>query len=596
MDVEKEYPRKVQLAVKGGFERLNKYRRARAMFIRQFVGQYYSSVRGVTGDEPINLLFHTIRTLVPNLVMKNPITRVTTQIVEYDDYAWLLGLALDEINKKTDFKNVLRAGIVSAIFAMGIFKTGIANSGQVITWGDMDIDPGQVYTDLVDLDDLTIDPSCRSLDKAAFIGDRNRVPRQILLDDDGCNHDLVMRLPRSVHPDAKNRIEKLTQSHLSQIEISELQDYVDVVEVFVPDAEAMLLIPDPDVIIFDDYIKGESFYGPTEGPYTFLSLTPPVPGNPQPVSPASIWYDLHMMANRMMVKCMEQADRQKDVAVADPSGADEAEDIRTSKDGDIIMGNPDTVKVMSFGGQNQKNEIMLGQLQVWHNYMSGNPDQMAGLRSEAKTATQASILEGNANVVIEDEREVIYECGAKIKGKEAWYLHTDPLIKLPLSRRESNGERTQLVLTPEQRRGDFLDFAFELKARSMSKLDPRIKTKNIFEFATNMMPGMMAAAQMATQMGVQFNVQKALTDLIDQLDISDEVQGWFVDPQFTQRIQLMMQMGPQNAGKAQPVSGQGIRQNGGYPGARPIAGPGTQFNQNAQIGANQSQSVNQGAY
>ena len=593
MNVEKEYPRKIQLAVKDGFDRLNKYRRARAMFIRQFVGQYYSSVRGVTGDEPINLLFHTIRTLVPNLVMKNPITRVTTQIVEYDEYAWLLGLALDDINKKTDFKNVLRAGIVSAIFAMGIFKTGIANSGQVITWGDMDIDPGQVYTDLVDLDDLTIDPSCKSLDKAAFIGDRNRVPRQILLDDPDCNHDLVMRLPRSIHPDAKNRVEKLTQAGLSQVEISELQDFVDVVEVFVPDAEAMLLIPDPDVITFDDYIKGESFYGPKEGPYTFLSLTPPVPNNPQPVSPASIWYDLHMMANRMMIKCMEQADRQKDILVADSSASDDAEDIRTSKDGDVIIADPTSAKVVSYGGQNQKNEIMLGQLQVWHNYMSGNPDQMAGLRSDAKTATQASILEGNANVVIEDERELIYECGARIKSKEAWYLHTDPLIKLPLSRREPGGGRMQLILTPEQRRGDFLDFAFELKARSMSRLDPTIKSKRIMEFATKLIPGLAQSGMLMMQSGIEFNLQRCLATLADQLDVSDEVQNWFNDPEFAKRMQMVAQMGPQNAGKARQA-GNEINQNGSMGGK--IAGPGTQFNQNAQAGANQSQSANQGVY
>lgn len=597
LEVEKIYPRKVQLAVKEGFYRLRRHRRARAMFIRQFVGQYYSSTRGVTGDEPINLLFHTIRTLVPNLVMKNPVNRVSTEIVAYKDYGWLLGLALDDINRKLDFKNVLRAGIVSAILGgEGIFKTGIANSGQVITWGDMDIDPGQVYTDLVDLDDLTIDPSCRSFDKSAFLGDRNRVPRQILLDDDETNSDLVMRLPRSVHPDARNKVEKLTQSNLSQIEIAELQDYVDVVEVYVPDADAILLMPDPDIIMFDEYIKGGSFYGPKEGPYTFLSLTPPVPNNPQAIASASIWYDLHIMANRMMTKMMEQADRQKDLVIADASAADEAEDMRTARDGDVIVADPNSAKMMSFGGQNQRNELMLNQLQIWHNFMSGNPAQMAGIKSDARTATQASILEANANVVIEDERELIYECGARINRKQAWYLHTDPLIKLPLSKRVPGGEHIQLYLTPEQRQGDFLDFVFTLKARSMSRLDPNIKSKRIIEFATNLMPSLMAAAQIAVQMGVEFNVQKAVTDLADQLDVTDEVQDWFNDPQFQQRIELMMQLGPQNAGKAEPVSGQGIRQNGGYPGAKKIAGPQTESRQNAQEGANQSQEANQGVY
>lgn len=585
LNVEKEYPRKIALAVKDGFDRLRRYRKARAMFIKEYVGQYYASMRGMTGDAPINLIFHTIRTMVPNLVMKNPVSRVNTQVVAQKDYAWLLGLGLDDIHEKTNFKNILRGGIVSALFAFATFKTGIANSGQVITYGDMFIDPGQVYTDLVDLDDLSIDPSCRALRKAAFIGDRNRIPRQILLDDDACDHDLVMQLPRSFHPDALNKVEKLTQSNLSQTEMAELEDHVDVVEVYVPGADAILLIPDPDVTIFDDYIKGESFYGPKEGPYTYLSFTPPVPNNPLPVSEVSMWYDLHLMANRLMVKSMEQADRQKDIVIADPSAADEAEDIRTAADGDVIMADPATAKVMSYGGQNRDNEAMLSQTQIWHNYMSGNPDQLAGLKSDARTATQAQILETNANVIVQDERELIYECGAEISGKEAWYLHTDPLIKLPLSKRQPGGGYIQLYLTPEQRYGDFFELTFKLKARSMSRLEPNIKNDLIMKFATQIFPNIMQSAMLAMQIGVEFNVQRCLTSLADQMDIDDEIMGWFNDPEFLKRIELMAQMGPKNAGKAKKV-GNEINRNGSLGGGQ-VPGPGAQQRQDFQTEAPQ---------
>jgi len=582
LNVEKEYPRKIQLAVKDGFHRLRRYRKARAMFIREYVGQYYASTKGMTGDAPINLIFHTIRTLVPNLVMKNPISRVNTQVVEQKDYAWLLGLALDDIHNKTNFKNILRGGIVNALFAFATFKTGIADSGQVITYGDMNIDPGQVYTDLVDLDDLTIDPACRVLRKAAFTGDRNRVPRQILLDDDGCDHDSVMRLPRSVHPDAKNKVEKLTQSNLSQVEMNELQDHVDVVEVYVPDADAILLIPDPDVAIFDDYIKGESYYGPKEGPYTHLSFTPPVPNNPLPVSEVGMWYDLHLMANKLMVKSMEQADRQKDLAFYDPAAADEAEDIRTAEDGDTIACNPDSVKMQSFGGQNRNNEAMLGQTQIWHNYMSGNPDQMAGVKSDAETATQAKILETNANVIVQDERELIYECGAEISSKEAWFLDTDPLINLPLSKRAPGGGHIQLRLTPEQRYGDFFQLTFKLKARSMSRLEPNVKNELVMKFATQIFPNIMQSAMLAMQIGVEFNTQRCLTSLADQMDIDEEIMDWFNDPEFAKRIKLMAQMGPKNAGKAKGA-GNEINQNG----SGKMAGPNVEQNQNFQAGVPQ---------
>lgn len=584
MIVEKEMPRKVQLAAKEGFDRLQRYRRARAMFIREFVGQYYANSKGVTGDAPINLIFHTIRTLVPNLVMKNPITRVSTEIVAQKEYAWLLGLGLDEINKITNFKDTLRAGIVSALFAFAIFKTGIANSGQIITYGDINIDPGQIYTDLVDLDDFTIDSSCRKLQKSAFMGDRNRVPRQLLLDDPDVDHDAVMRLPTSFHPDAKNKIEQLTQSNLSNSEIRELQDFVDIVELYVPDADALLMIPDPETMMTDDYLKAVPFYGVKEGPYTFLSFTPPVPNNPYPISEVSMWYDLHIMANKLMVKSMEQADRQKDVTIYDPSGAEEAEDIRTSSDGDTIAGNPDSVKVVSFGGQNVNNEHMLSQVQIWHNYISGNPDQMAGLKSDARTATQAQILEVNSSVIVEDEREMIYQCGAEIKRKEAWYLHTDPLIELPISRRRPGGGYVQLWLTPEQRRGDFLDFNFTLKARSMSRLDPTLKNKRIMEFGTTIIPALATSTQVLTQVGVPFNIRKCITDLADHMDLTDEVQEWFEDPEFDQRVALMQQLGPKSAGKAKI---RGVMQNQGSPIGPSISSPGEDRNASFQEGAPQ---------
>jgi len=97
LNVEAEYPRKIALAVKEGFNRLKRYRKARAMFIKAYVGQYYTSVRGMTGNAPINLVFHTIRTMVPNLVMKNPVSRVLTQVVAQRDYA----LSLIHISEPT---------------------------------------------------------------------------------------------------------------------------------------------------------------------------------------------------------------------------------------------------------------------------------------------------------------------------------------------------------------------------------------------------------------------------------------------------------------------------------------------------------------
>ena len=542
--------RQFSIAVKQGFDRNRRFARARAMFIKEYVGKYYTQQYGLTGEEPINLIFNVIRAMVPNLVMRTGVNKVKTEIVEYRDYAYLLGLGLDKLDRKIDFKEVLRGTIVDAFFLMGILKSGIADSGKLLNFGDVLVDAQQVYTDQVSFDDFVFDAVTKSIRNASFMGDRSRVPRQLLLDNDEFDHDLVMKLPRSVSPDAKKKAESISRMNISDQEMYQLQDFVDVVECYVPEADALLTIPDPEQIIFNDYLAARDYYGPKEGPYTILSLTQPVPGNPYPVAPVGVFFDLHKMSNRMMVKLMNQANRQKDIGIYDPAGADEAEDIRTASDGDMIAGAPDTVNVVSFGGQSQKSEVMLERLQVWANYMSGNPDQVAGLASDAESATQASILQANSTITIEDARGMVYNAAADTSKKKAWYMHTDPFIDVPLSRRKPGGNYEQLTLTPEQRRGDFLDYTFKIKARSMSRLDPAVRTKRIIEFATNVMPSVVNSAMINSQLGIPTNVPEILTDIADELGILEDVQDWFIDETFIQRMQLVQQLGPQPTGKA----------------------------------------------
>ncbi len=95
---------------------------------------------------------------------------------------------------------------------------------------------------------------------------------------------------------------------------------------------------------------------------------------------------------------------------------------------------PDGAKIFSFGGQERSNEAHIAQLSHWFNLATGNTEQLGGYKSDANTATQANILQGNASVRIEDMRDLVYIGTRKIHEKLAWYLHTDPLIHLPLIR------------------------------------------------------------------------------------------------------------------------------------------------------------------
>ncbi len=588
-------PAKFQGVVKQGFERLQTYRKARAMYIAELEGQYYRQTHGLSGDEPLNLIYHTVRTIVPNMVMQNPMTDVATDSLAHKEYAELLGLAIDRTVTDIKLEESLRAWIVSAIFAFGVMKVSLAASDCFIQYGDIDIDPGQVYAKIVDLDDFVFDPVCTDMKESSFMGNRVRVPRQMLLDDPTYDKEMVMKLPISKFGD-NDRVEDHTMSK-SASEVYSLQDMVDVVELWVPEANAMVTISDPQQIILDRYLRTVDYYGPKEGPYVLLSFSPPVPNNPLPIAPVSLWYDLHKVANRIFKRMMDQADRQKDVLAYAPAFADDAQDMIDAEDGDsVAVTDPSQMAVVSWGGANSQNTEMATQMQMWFNYMAGNPDQVAGnmtkgTKGTKETATKSSIMQSNASVGTDDARGIVEKQTGEISKRIGWFLHNDPLINLPLTKRTTGGEYKQLTLTPEQRDGDFLEYVFKIRGRSMVPLDATTRARLMLEFAVKVMPAVVNAAMISMQMGFPFNLVGCLRDLAEDQGLTADVMSWFDDPMFAERISLQLAMGKMNPGKAGGDSGGGNTMQNGQPGqVMSVKSDSEQFNSDAQQGSAGAQS------
>lgn len=614
-------PKKVQEAVNRGFKRLENFRMARLQALRNYVGPYYDKQSGNIGAESLNLIFNAVRILVPNLVLSFPEHTITTPYVGAKDYAELLGLALDQHDKQIKIRDIYRRVIVDALFALGITKTGLATSDSVYGFDDEDqIDAGTIYTEAVDFDNFVVDPNCKEhlFRDAMFMGDRITVPRRMLLESGQYANDLVERLPRA--GDQTNRRDKayeLSMRHIQADENAELEDEVEVVELYVPSANAIVTVPGDSTLLFDDYLRVDDFYGVKEGPYSFLALTPPVPGNPLPIPSVNIWTDLHVMANRMAKKIMEQAERQKDILGYKRSAADDAEEIRNAGDGEAVaVDDPDAMKTYSFGGQKNSNEVHLNQLQEWFNMMAGNPNQVGGMNVAAKSATAASILQSNAGIGLEDMKDAVYQFAADEARKRAWYLHTDPMMHLPLTKRSAipaqftqgpfgpimvsppSLQDIQVVLTPEARKGEFLDFMFEIEPESMGRRDSKTRFAEALDFATKIMPSALSTAQIAMQIGLPFSAKAFIIRMAKDagIDWLDEV---FYDPEFQQQMMMQMAMGPQagaSKGQAAPmntgVAGAAALAQNGQPANLPNnPSPQMQQNQNAQDGAQMGQRI-----
>lgn len=612
-------PRELQLSVQRGSARLKNFRRARLMFLRNYTGPYYDKEQGEIGEEAMNMIFNAIRVLVPNIVMNFPEHNVSSRFLESRDYAEMLGLALSYHDKDIDIKSTYRQVIVDAIFTLGVLKTGLAESDSLYAFDEYDeVDTGEVYTECVDFDNLLVDPTAKKhlFRDAKWIGDRSVVARSALLESGLYNNALVEQLPRigdEIGSDRKAHL--LSQNKSDASRDHDAYDEVEIAEIWVPGANRVLTVPASDSITFDDYLRDDEYYGPDTGPYTFLSLTPPVPGNPLPIPVVGVWNDLHVLGNRMAKKIIDQAERQKDVVAYRRAAADDAEALKDEPDGGTVAtDDPDSVKVLSFGGQRQSNEVHLAQLQGWFNQMAANPQALAGQRFDAQSATEARLLAQNANVGLEDMKDLVYQMAAAEASKRAWYMHTDPMIEVPLIRRqvlpaayrqtplgpvmEQPAELVdvQVMLTPEARRGDWMEFHFEVEPESMGRQDSQTRFMQAMDFAVKIMPAAMQAAQSAALLGIPFDVQTFITRMAKDRGIKWMDEVWF-DPDFQMKMAMIAMRGPAADGsqgqlmpnQQNPLSA--VLQNG-QPG-QVAANPGQdkQDRQQAQSGANEMQAI-----
>jgi len=585
--------------VKKGHKRVENYANAAASAIRDYVGDYYVNPKGYEGDYPINLVFVALRTWVPNLVMNSGVNKVGSPYLSQLDYAHMLGEALNQLHKRIDMKSTMRAAVVSMILCgLAVLKTSIYADGLLIPDGfDSSFSQGQLYTDLISIDDFFLDPYCTSLKNSTLTGHFTTVRRQDLLNMEGWDKDLVNKLPSAWDGGVGNneKASHLTRKPSETLEMIEAQDYVRVAEVYLPEAQAIAYVPDPKQTSFDDFLKVQDYYGPDTGPYRFGSITPPVPDNPFPVAPVSIWRDLNSMANDLFKKLMDQADSQKDVLLYKPGMEDVADAVAEARNGDSIRtADPDGVRIQSYGGGNAENEKMTQQLQFWFNYVSGGIDQMGGMKTGggSKTATAVKTLQTNASITQEDARGLIYDVQAGVSRDQAWFIHYDPFLKAPMTIRETGKEPRQVVLTPEEVRGDFLDLTFVMRQRSMQALDPETRRVALEKFTVQTIPAGVNAAMMMQQMGVPFNLPRYLMQAAEEMGIADLMNEVFTDPTFQARLKLVSEQAGLDPGKAGKQSGgmAGVMQNGALPSNVPVNSPSQDFNQQAQMGAAQSQS------
>ncbi|GAH57806.1 unnamed protein product, partial [marine sediment metagenome] len=239
----------------------------------------------------------------------------------------------------------------------------------------------------------------------------------------------------------------------------------------------------------------------------------------------------------------------------------------------------------------------------WFDQFSGNTSTLGGMMPQTNVATVANIMQQNAATGVTYMRDQFHQAVRGIQRKCAWYLHTDPLIQLPLIQRETipaeynitaeeikmispaRVQETQIFLTPEMRRGDFLDFAFEIESDSMAPINWQFRLQQLETLMIRIIPAAAQAAQISAQMGTPFSFQKLIVHVAKMMNL-DWIDEIFQSPELIAMMMAAAQQGPQAQNSK---AGMAAQQNGGAVVGKTSPRPQTRSRQEAQAGANRGQ-------
>jgi hypothetical protein len=313
---------------------------------------------------------------------------------------------------------------------------------------------------------------------------------------------------------------------------------VELVDLWVPQDNVMVTMPGaPGGEVSPEIIAMNEWNGPEQGPYDMLGFAW-VPDNILPVPPGMVWYDLAVMANRVARKAANQAERQKSVLAYESSAWRDAQEIADADDGQSVrVDDIEAIKEVSFGGVQEDAYQYIEWAKAQFAEMAMNIDLLSGAGSDEATATQAEMVQANTSVRLSDLQSIVYNFTAEQMKRLFFYLHTDPLIELPLVKR-TQGQDMQVVYTPEMREGDWIDYNIKVKPYSMARQDPNMKVRRLLEFVGNGIPALAQAFQL---LGPAFNIENALSVLGQEMGV-EELDELINSPALHMQLQRMMEM------------------------------------------------------
>jgi len=466
--------RKTRSAIKCSYRALRGFRDIRMKNVEQMVGKNYGS-GGPENEVPINLIALSIDTYVQSIAASNPHVLLVPDKLENTPTAANLTYDVNRLLEEIEYEIVQRRVVTDALMCMGISKTGVeARDGG----------PPAIYVDCVDIDNWVHDMAVNDIRKAAFMGDKIRVPYDWVMESDEFqNKDKLKPTRREAWEAGEEKVEDISKDDYRDED--EYQEYVELWEVWLP-KERLILTMAAEESAGSKPLKIVEWTGPSNGPDNLLWFSD-VPNNTMPLPPVALWRDLHLLANNIFRKLRNQAERCKSNPIYNDTSKDDAERIMNASDGQWVkVNNVDAIKDFVSGGMDRALLASFIMVKDMFSYMAGGLDVIAGLRSVADTARQEMLIDTNANKRVQKMQTASETFTTKVMEKIVHLRMRDPNLYRDFVVRPAGLGPIPSRLTPEKLADvSPSDFRVQVTPYSMQKPSPEGRLRKMFEIFQN---------------------------------------------------------------------------------------------------------------
>lgn len=503
-------------ATQHSWRQLEPFRRMVHSLVEEYTGPAYGYMRygSDTGSARkreilINLMNQAVDAYTMALAANRPRVLVTTQKEHLRYFARQYQEAVNNLIEEIGLEITLREAVLNAFFCVGIVKLHMANAPEVQIEDDVWMDPGQPFASSISIDNWCHDMAAPRYSQVSYAGDSYRMTMREL-QEGPYDQDIVAQLT----PTSKNwsleeeRLENISRG--LDTDLDEYEPSIDLMDMWIPETGKIFTFAMETKNRFQSQfppLAEMEWTGSEHGPYRMLSFND-VPENTMPTSPASHVAGLSRLANNLMRKAANQAQRQQDIFTYTPAGAESAKKIKRSGDGDWVeVQDTKEVGQMKQGGVDPGNQaFMVGTIQMFDR-MSGNLSAKLGLGPQAETVGQEQLIHGavSAKEASLQNRTVDFATGIITDlGKMLW----DDQVKVIPGRIQVDGApdySTDATWYPGRREGEHHDYTTQVDAYSMMYQSPQQRAEALNALLTGVY---IPLAEMLTMQGGMIDLQE----------------------------------------------------------------------------------------